>query len=190
MNRRSIILFAIFLIVTNAFATPLRPIRRQDPPPLAIKKCDGDFPNEFTSISYKPYPLTAGQMATSRMTGKITVPIEKGATVDFGGSYMGKQAFNLSFPFCDIVEQNGSTCPMGIGNFDLTTPFPAKIAPVNNNTEADFDFRLSGELLIIYFCNYSNIFIYLLYIYTVSNPGGVVLMCFETVLKVLFPQPA
>ncbi|GBB87083.1 hypothetical protein RclHR1_13550001 [Rhizophagus clarus] len=154
----------LFIILLFATFSSSSLIKRQDAL-SGFKPCNGNFPDEITIYSYSPNPLVEGQMATSRIAGKATVPIENGALYNLTGFYENQQAFQHVFDFCKIyVVPNSLTCPIN-GDYDFTINFPMDSTtndPVNTSVEYDITTLI-------------------------SNPDGSVLSCIEGKATISYP---
>ncbi|GBB87539.1 hypothetical protein RclHR1_00140043 [Rhizophagus clarus] len=156
----NLLLVVLLIFITFASSTPMR---RQD---THLKQCEGTFPNEITSYGFKPYPIIVGQLVTNHVTGKVTVPVEEGATVKHSIYYNNQLRLEHTEDFCSfIVIPSGHTCPVTSQNFDYTVNIMAKSTPNDpKNVVLDFFTRT-----------------------LITNPDGRNLTCIEQYVKYSFP---
>src|SRR5205823_3682762 len=92
-------------------------------------QCAGDYPINFTQITYTPEILVPGKNLTKTEVWDSTVAIDTGVINVFNVYLRNELFYTNKMDLCELLKLYGVSCPLPAGHYNKTFTYPFLSSP-------------------------------------------------------------
>ena len=129
--------FFFFFVFVFVFATPINSlphnalIEERAPKHKFGKflQCPGDYPINFTQLTYTPEILVPRKNISKTEVWDSTVAIDTGVTNVLNVYFRNELVYTNKTDLCELIKSYGGSCPIPAGHFNKTFTYPFPSSP-------------------------------------------------------------
>src|SRR5436309_1253801 len=133
MNKIFILFFFVFVFVTLIDSLPHNVLFEKRAPSKhnsgKFLQCPGDYPINYTQITYTPKVFVPGKTVTERDVWDSTVTIDKGVTAELSIYLDNELVLRTKSDYCQEAKVYGLSCPISPGHYDKTFTYKFPSTP-------------------------------------------------------------
>ena len=122
----------VFVFATSINSLPHNALIEERAPKHKFGKylqCAGDYPINFTQITYTPKVFVPGKNVTERDVWDSTVTIDKGVTAELSIYLDNELVLRNKTDYCQEAKVYGLSCPISPGHYDKTFTYKFPSTP-------------------------------------------------------------